>query len=73
MNVLKTVGMVCRPCRAVGVRSDEGYTRRMTGVEQNYKERNRERFSCPECGKYLARGSLAMHFQTYNGVAKGVT
>ena len=30
-NVRKTVGMVCQPCRADGVRADEAYTRRMEG------------------------------------------
>ena len=42
-------------------------------MERNYKERQRERVRCPECRKYLTRGSLATHFQTYNGVAKEVT
>ena len=62
-NVLKTVCMVFHPCQAVGIRADEGYARRMTGVERNYKERQRERFICPNCGKYLARGSLDTHYQ----------
>ena len=30
-NVLKTVGMVCRPCRAAGVRANEAYTQSMKG------------------------------------------
>ena len=30
-NVHKTIGMVCRPCRAYRVRADEDYTRWMTG------------------------------------------
>ena len=45
----------------------------MTGVESNYKERQRYQVSCPECGKYLSRGSLATHCQTYNFMAKGLT
>ena len=30
-NVHKTVGVVCRPCRAARVQADKSYTRRMTG------------------------------------------
>ena len=55
-NVRKTVGMVYHPCWAAGVREDEAYTRRMKGLGRSYKERQRERVSCPECGKELARG-----------------
>ena len=40
-NVRKKVGMVCHSCQAVGVRSDEAYTRRMTGAVRSYKERQR--------------------------------
>ena len=60
-NVRTNVGMVCHPFRAAGVRSDEAYTRWMTGAGRRYKERQRERVSCPECMKELARGSLAAH------------
>ena len=38
-NVWKTVGMVFQPCRAVGVRANEAYKRRMTGEGQSYQER----------------------------------
>ena len=62
--------MVCHPCRAAGVQADEAYTRRMTGVGRNYKERQQERVSCPECGKDSARGSLAARCQTQHGVVK---
>ena len=40
-NVRKTVGMVCQPLRAVMVRSDEVYTRRMEGEWKSFKERQR--------------------------------
>ena len=30
-NVCKNVGIMCRPCQTAGVRSDEVYSRRMTG------------------------------------------
>ena len=35
-NVRKTMGMVCQPCRAVGIREDEVYKRRMMGEGWNY-------------------------------------
>ena len=56
----------------VGVRADKAYTRRMTGAGSSYKEIQRERVSCPECGKELGMGSLAAHYQIQYGVAKGV-
>ena len=43
----------------------------MTGVERNYKERQREWVRCPEYGKDLERGSLSAHFQTRHGVVRG--
>ena len=55
-NVRKTVGVVFRPCRAVGVQADEAYKLRMTGEGQRYQERQRERVQCMECGEDLARG-----------------
>ena len=30
-NICKTVGVVCRKCRSVGVLADKAYTRRMSG------------------------------------------
>ena len=69
-NVQKTVGMVCHPCRAEGVQAEKAYTWRITGAGRSYKDRQRERVSCPECGKDLARGSLSAHCQTHNIVAK---
>ena len=36
-DVQKTVGVVCHPCRAVGVRADKAYTRWMIGMGQDYK------------------------------------
>ena len=71
-NVRKKVGMVCHSCQAVGVRSDEAYTRRMTGAVRSYKERQREGFIYHECREELMRGALAAHCQTHHGVAKGV-
>ena len=38
-KVQKTVGMVCQPCRAAGVRADKGYNRRIIGEGRSFKER----------------------------------
>ena len=42
-NVRKTVGMVCWPFHAAGVRADDAYTRRMTGEGRSFKDRQQER------------------------------
>ena len=70
-NVRKTVGMVCRPCWAAGVRADEAYTRGMIEEGRSFKERQWERVLCPECGKEMPKGSLVMHCQTQHGMARG--
>ena len=70
-NVNKTVGIVCYPCQAAGVRADEAYNQRVTGLRRSYKDRQRQWVNCPKCEKYLARGSMAAHRQTQNVVAKG--
>ena len=38
MNVQKTLGVVCRPFRAAGVRAYKAYTRRMTIEGRGFKE-----------------------------------
>ena len=38
----KIVGMVCKPCRAAGVRADKAYTPRMTGAGRTFKEQQQE-------------------------------
>ena len=70
-NVCKTVGMVCIPCRADRVRSDEAYTRRITGEGRSFKEQHQEQVLCPECGKDMVKGSLVNNRQTQHGVARG--
>ena len=69
-NAQKTVWMVCQPCQASWVNADKAYTWQMTGEGQSYKERQRERVLCPECGKDLEKGSLFAHCQIHHGVAK---
>ena len=69
-NVDKTVSMACQPCRAgSGNRTAEGYRRRITGDGNSYRERQRERVACGECGAELAAGSLSSHLMTRRGKA----
>ena len=50
---------------------DEAYTRRITVEGRIFKERQRDRVLCLECGKELAKRSLVTHRQTQNKVEKG--
>ena len=70
-NTRKTVRMVCRSFRAAGVGEGKSYTQRMTGEGRSFKDRQRERVLCPECGKELTKGSLVARCQNHNGVSKG--
>ena len=64
-NVHKTVSMACHPCRAgSGKRTMAGYSRRLTGVGKTFKERQRERVACRECGTEIAAGSMSSHMMT---------
>ena len=63
-NIIKTVGVVCQPCRASVVWSDKAYTRWMPGEGCSYKESQRYQVQSPEYGKDLASGTMAAHLQT---------
>ena len=69
-NVNKTVSMACQPCRAgSGNRTPDGYRRRVTGGGLSYRERQRERVACGECGEEIAARSLSGHLMTRHGRA----
>ena len=68
-NVGKTVSMVCRPCQVAGTQSGAAYGRKMTGEGPTYRERQKERVQCGECGKEMAAGSLASQRMTQHGQA----
>ena len=70
-NVRNTVGMACMPCQADRERADKAYTQKITGEERSFRERQRERVLCPECGEEIEKGSLVAHCQTQHGVTKG--
>ena len=69
-NVVKTVSMVCRQCQAAGNQSEAAYGRKMTGEELTYRERQKERVECGECGKEMAVGLLESHRMMQHGKAK---
>ena len=68
-NVGKTVSMVCQPCQAAGPKSEAAYGWKMTGKGVTYRERQKERVECGECGKEMAAGYLASHCMTQHGQA----
>ena len=57
-NTVKTVSMTCRPCPAIGNRSEAAYGHTMTGEGLTYLKRKRERVECRDYGKELATGYL---------------
>ena len=68
-NAGKTVNMVCRPFQAARTQSVAAYGRNMMGEGPTYRERQKERVQCGECGKEMAAGSLASHSMTHHGQA----
>ena len=60
-NVGKTVGMLCRPCRAVGTHPEADCKRQMMGEGLTYWSLLRLWVKCPDCGVELAMGSLDFH------------
>ena len=69
-NVGKMVSMVCRPCPEAGNQSEAAYEGKIKGEGLTYREKQKERVKCGECGKVIAVGSLASHRMTQHGKAK---
>ena len=69
-NVGKTISMTCRPCPEAGNQSEEAYGRKMTGEGPTYRERQKERVECGDCGKDMAAGLLESHCMVQHGKAK---
>ena len=70
-NVGKTVSMVCHPCKAAGNITQAAYGKRLTGEGESYKEWQRDRVECTECGEQLAVRSMSSHLMTRHGKAAG--
>ena len=62
-NFRKTVGMVCQPCRAIGVHSVGLYIHWMVGEYMTHQDRQFKKVFFPKCTVYLASGSLVIHLQ----------
>ena len=61
--------MVCRPCQAAGTQSEAAYEQQMTGEGPSYRERQKVRFQCRDCGEEMAAGYLVGRSMTQNGRA----
>ena len=70
-NVGKTVGMVCHPYQAAGNITQTAYGRRLTGEGKLYRELQRDRVECKECGEQMAVVSMSSHLMTRHGKAAG--
>ena len=69
-NVNKTFSMACHPCQAgSGNLTTAGYSRKLTGAGNTFKERQRERVACGESGTEIAAGSMSSHMMTRHGKA----
>ena len=71
-NVGNKVGMAWQPCRTSRSMLEGSYTRRIIRVGPSYWENNQERNQRPDCGTYLAAGSLYTHHQTQHRARRTV-
>ena len=55
-NLKKKLSMVCRPCQAEGAQLEAAYGRKMTGEGPTYRESQKGRVQCGDCGKEMAEG-----------------
>ena len=66
-NVAKTKAMTTFPQAFVIEQSARACKRRVTGDGPSFREFQRQKVSCPTCGKPLARGSLQTHLRRVHG------
>ena len=69
-NTWKTESMSCHPFHTPGIMSVVAYERQVTGMGMTYKERQRMRVQCPECGVEVALVSLLTHRQSQHIVGR---
>ena len=70
-NVVNTVSMACRPCRAIGGHSVEAYGLRITREELTYREIIHLLLRFPDSDADLVTGSLVIHRQFQHGASRG--
>ena len=66
-NSGKTVGMVFCLCQAAGNQLVATHERRLKGAGLSYRERERVRVQCSECGEEMEFGFLEVHLQMHHG------
>ena len=66
-NFGKKVDMVCFPCQVERTQLEEAYGRQMTGDGSSYRELQRGRVQCRECGGDMEAGLMAGHMTTQHG------
>ena len=66
-NIRKTVNMICRLFQAAGNHSEAAYGRRITRYGPTYRERQKGRVHCRDCGEYIAARSMENHMMTQHG------
>ena len=69
-NTTKTQALNCTPGHMAGPESSPAYKRRQEGTGDSFRERQRRRVECSQCGKDLAAGSLSVHVQTQHGLTR---
>ena len=70
-NVGNTVGMVCHPCQAAGTNLEAAHKWRIMGEGLIYRERQRVRAKCSDCGEEMAVGSLSVFQPMQHGREAG--
>ena len=66
-NLNNTKAMICTPGFICGQPGAESYKRQATGEGPTFRERNRTRVSCKECGEIMAAYSLRHHMDIAHG------
>jgi Zn ribbon nucleic-acid-binding protein len=69
-NTTKTQALNCTPGHITGPESSPAYKRRQEGTGDSFRERQRRRVECSQCGKDLAAGSLSVYMQTQHGLTR---
>ena len=70
-NIRNTVLMVFHPFQAAGNQSEAAYKRRMTGEVLSYRESQRVRVKCSECGEDISVVLQAVYQQMNHGKVAG--
>ena len=67
-NLNKTKGVICTPGFIWGQQGAEAYKRKATGEGPTFRERNRTRLRCEECGDTMAAYSIHHNMERAHGI-----